>query len=83
MNEHHATLPGALEFNDGAPMISSKEKVLAVWPDADTFGPPIYQRPGTVFSGRKYLISTARGSCDLGCGETEVEAWNDAASHLK
>ena len=60
---------------------SSKEKVLAVWPDADCFGPPIYTRPGTK-PIVDYLVLSANGSKTIGGGDTEDTAWDDAASRL-
>jgi hypothetical protein len=79
MNEHHATLPGALEFNDGAPLISSEEKVLAVWPQAEWYV-PWEAKVGAIFrSGNEKF-----GAEHLSPWMTEESAaWDYAASRLK
>lgn len=62
--------------------MTSKERVLAVYPDAECYGPPVYVRPGLVDRPPDYFICTVEGSKHLGEGDTESEAWDDAASKL-
>jgi hypothetical protein len=63
--------------------MTDEDKVRAKWPDVMVFGPPIYIKPGSVRRFPDYGIFTVKGSRDLGYGDTESDAWADAARKLE
>lgn len=64
-------------------MEADKEFVLARIPDANCFGPPVYVRPGFIRKHPDYFIVSVAESKNIAEGDTESEAWANAAALLK
>lgn len=63
-------------------MRTAKQEVIAMVPDADCFGPPIYIRSGYEFKGPPYVVIAVEWGCDIGWGDTEDEAWQHALDRI-